>query len=502
MTVVKKYITDFCKKRKLDVETLMLEDDIVFIKDLKLAFLRAEYLGLKSQPLKLEPHVSNNILIPEEHFKDSKEPFKQFKSLSNTQKKIQTEIFDTNKFNLSQSLLIKGSCGCGKTVTGLEFIFKLRVKTLIISSRNAVNDQWKCEIKAMFPNLKISKRPDKEADIYIMTPQYLFDKCETINLPVDFIIYDEVHSLVSDKFSNVLFLPFYMKKNGFIKYLPYMLAMTATLPNDKSSEYKTLKQIFGKELSTKELITNIKVQYTDLRNHTINKGKFDSNYTPKDDRQTFDYYADYILDSPDEAQLKPTKDFKMIIITHTINDSIYCACKACYKFNVPVLIIRAVGESNYFLTPDKLPDNYQEEDGLTEEELPKYTIDDLEADEAAEKVKDYTTKLPEACIIVGTDVRLKEGFNCKNLTVGICTTFLWSEISRVQILGRIRRSSEDEALNNRRRFFMVKSGRIPSNLKVPNRRGPIKILYDQDYEKQLFDNENYECIDQPLSTNI
>ena len=50
-----------------------------------------------------------------------------------------------------------------------------------------------------------------------------------------------------------------MKKNNFIKHLPYMLAMTATLPNDKSSEYKTLKQIFGKELSTKELITNIKV---------------------------------------------------------------------------------------------------------------------------------------------------------------------------------------------------------------------------------------------------
>ena len=51
-------------------------------------------------------------------------------------------------------------------------------------------------------------------------------------------------------------------------------------------------------------------------------------------------------------------------------------------------------------------------------------------------------------VICGCYHRLKEGISIENAVWGICTKFIYSTIARTQILGRIRRTSKNEAITN------------------------------------------------------
>jgi hypothetical protein len=173
--------------------------------------------------------------------------------------------------------------------------------------------------------------------------------------------------------------------------------------------------------------------------------------------------------------------------------------QTCIDFKQDVLVMRAVNETSmlfrYNVIKEKLAVttttiNETLIDSLldfTEENIRKEHKDMFESI----RVVDLQKALPQVAIIVGTYHRLKEGFNCKNIVYGICTKFIWSETSRVQILGRIRRSSDDEALNKHDRYFFVCSGRIPSNLFHHRPHEKIEVKYDLDFESQLFKNENY-----------
>ena len=104
---------------------------------------------------------------------------------------------------------------------------------------------------------------------------------------------------------------------------------------------------------------------------------------------------------------------------------------------------------------------------------------------------EYKNVVDNCSIIVGTFHRLKEGFSVQNITWGICTKFVWGFISRIQLLGRIRRSSNDEELNNKKRIMYVCSGSIPSTIGIPKAKEPHRITYDLDSEMKLFEMENY-----------
>jgi len=421
--------------------------------------------------------------------------------------KVQLELLKLN-FN-NGAYLFNISCGGGKTLVSIELIHRLKLKTLIISARSAVNDQWLNTLKRVYPSLNICSRIDvskkKEnlngADIYIVTPQYLSKFIETFQTQAsqnilkdykfDFIIYDEIHSLLSDKYSNVLILPFVLKFMKVIQYLPLMLGLTASLPAPSTIEYKLLNIIFGKPITLTSEITKIPVDYIDFRDLKTEqeRKKFDNNYIPLTSEQALMKSLEFM----NEHQIKPSIEFKLIIITHTIDESMYAAMTACSWFNIPTLLIRSVNETDYFITPDKIPDEYQEMESINPEDRLQCTLD--VAKELNFMIEcNYSDYLNQSGIIVGTDARLKEGFNCENICFGICTTFIYSDVSRVQILGRIRRSSKSEKLNNHSRLFIVNSGRIPSNLKEPSRlrmKLPIKVLYDTKREKELFDAENY-----------
>lgn len=489
-TIIKRYYTKYSKE-----ENTLSNSDI--FNNGKIVLMRGEYKSysncdkkmLQNNPKKINGFVTSEF---------NKNPLEQFKTLSILQKYI---IKNSDNFLYEGFSCFTASCGDGKTMAAIYLMYILGLKTLIISSRNAVNDQWKKELQNLYPNLNIGTRIDgnkkkninMNIDVMICTPQYLLPKIQNAKenknffkeLQFDLIIYDEIHSLLSEQFSLVLALPFLLKMNGFINHLPYMLGLTASLPHLTSIDYKMIKIIFGEPIIFNSKITNIPVFYLDHRDLISNRGFCDLNYVALTDKEAFEYYSDLML----EKNLLPSINYKTIIITGSIDSSIYAGINACIKFNIPVLIMRANNEKSIYLSPENIPEFYR--DIEEQSEKPEFTYEEIKQTKSIKYIQDYTTILDQVGIIIGTYHRLKEGFNCKNIVYGICTSFIWSETSRVQILGRIRRNSEDPELNKHRRIFFVNSGRIPSNFftKLPHQI--LETTYNENYEKELFKKENY-----------
>lgn len=494
------------------------------------------------------------------------------------------------------------SCGSGKTIAGLQIIAGLQCRTLIISSRNAVNDQWRAIISKLYPKLVIEvKRKQyrgnkklsagqylENADIYIDTPQYLARKLDKLTMKPSLIIFDEVHSLLSANYIRVLLFPMVQVLKGDRGELPYLVALSATYPPMNSRGYKSLMKLFGKAYRTESSITDIPVYIWDYYDHfrrvtrgkdgNVNsevrgddaRGAWDMSYQPMNDCDAVEYFTDAIegvnedinaeiaalevkvanmststanvaissidangtmsistgnvaastitangivsistgncvkptkgmLTSPSKGDsavdpamtlnvLKQIKDIdptdvnhKGIIMTYTIDSSAYAALYCHLRWNVPVLLIRSVDE------PDMLIDNGPAD---VYELTSDVKYDDL-VDEGIGIKCNYLEYIDKVPIIVGTFHRLKEGFSVQNITWGICTKFVWSYISRVQLVGRIRRASEDPELNSRTRILMCNTSQRPSNLRVPKAKKPYRWQYDMKVEKALFDYENY-----------
>lgn len=473
------------------------------------------------------------------------------------------------------------SCGSGKTIAGLQVMQQLQCRTLIISSRNAVNDQWKVIIEQLYPGMVIEckrvqyrngkklKPTEKidEADVYIDTPQYLGKMVDTLTIKPSLIIFDEVHSLLGTAFIRVLLYPLLKVISGEWDEMPYMIALSATYPPATSKGYKSLTKLFGKAFRTESSITDIPVYIWDYYDHYTTtfknpkngapydimgqeaRGNWDMKYYPLEDHEIIDYFADAIdgvneeinaiiekkrqksgrnvihndingdindktsggtcehgsdnikpsdgditsipndsmhdhtkCSEEDISLIDPTDvNHKGIIITHSIDSSAYAAMYAHLRWNVNVLLIRAVHEDDIYI-PFGNSDTYE----LTV----NTTYQDIVKDNVGIKCN-YKDHIADASIIVGTYHRLKEGFSVQNITWGICTKYVWSYISRVQMTGRIRRSSDDPELNARKRILLVMSQRRPSNLRIPKAKKPYKWMYDIEIEKGLFAFENY-----------
>lgn len=517
LTDYKKYALKDVKKDSLDDENLtkdlILKHDIV--KHNSSYFTRAEYTSYKNAKTKIIVDNPKHLNSEEnDEFKLDKfdhDPLEKFKSLSNVQQAIMQRI---SKFTLRGAYVFTASCGAGKTRAAMKIMQELKVKTIIISSRNSVNDQWLKELSTEYPKLKIVNRLDdkksnedfiESADVYIMTPQYIIrnfitdDKMKYQNLKVDLIIYDELHSLTSAEFGKVLLLPFLMKQYGILKYLPILIGMTATVPKSDSLEFSLIQKVFGNPVESVDTIRDIRVDFTDYRD-TQQLGKFDSNYIPLEDNEATIYYLQFMLNKG----FQPTPNRKLLIITSTIESTVFAAIQACLTFQKPVLLIRAANEKSYFISDT--PDDYEyicdiNKAGHLTEDDPEYTVDELKKYIKTNKDKikpcDYMKYINKACIVVGTYHRLLEGFNCKEFVWGICTKFIWSPLKRVQLLGRIRRNSDDPELNAHKRIFFVHSCKIPSDIANPYRikmRKPPKIDYDELFEQRLFTKENYHRI--------
>lgn len=467
-----------------------IDDDVMTYKNIKM--LRGMYKSYNLDKINDKKLNGFNIINQELN----KSPFDILNLKYNS---VQSNLL-TSDFKQYGSYLFNVSCGGGKTLLSVELIHRFKLRTLIISARSAVNDQWLTTLKRIYPTLTImtrdvyTKKSKATPDVLIVTPQYLTKYINNVDkyrdmfndYKFDFIIYDEIHSLLSGEFSYVLALPFILKIKGIISYLPYMLGLTASLPPPRSEAYKLLINIFGKPIYSKSDIINIPIYFHDLRDRFTDRGNYDINYKPYDYKEALDMSMKLL----DKNNIKPSIDYKLIILTHMIDESVYAIIKAVTYYNKAAVLIRESTNDDYIFYPNEIPDEYYEIEDLPPEDREDCDLDTVKSKNFAHKCK-YQNVLHEVSIIVGTVSRLKEGFNCENITTGICTQFIYSITSRVQILGRIRRSSTNENLNNHLRLFIVNSGVVPSNIKQPNRRGPITINYDFNLESELFKNENY-----------
>ena len=423
----------------------------------------------------------------------------------------------TKKMPIIGNMAIKCSCGAGKTLAGIIMFSMLNMRTLIVSNRCAINEQWKKELlniygkkitiktrEGIFRGDKVIKDPDNEygADVYIYSPQYLSEDINKFPSDVGFIIYDEVHSLLSEEFSKVIMMPFQNVIDGVTSELPYMLCMSATYPPTSSKEYKDLIRVFGVIYEQPSAITNIPVYVYDIRDHLVSKKDdvFDKNYTPMDDATLINRILDGRIKFFN-ANIEPTilkyPQYCGFVITSTINSSIYAWTRfyAKYKqYNKRCILIRENVKGCYQLINDVPRDLLElgvlvnEKDILKHPDFNKFCI----------KLDSYN----DGDILFGTYHRLKEGISVQNAVWGVCTQFVWSNCSRVQILGRIRRTSTDKALNDFKRYFIVNSHKIPTNmgkffaLKRTHNHQMIKdfkleIDYDLKEEGEIFEKENY-----------
>lgn len=390
------------------------------------------------------------------------------------------------------------SCGGGKTMSGIYLMYKLQCKTLIISSRNSVNDQWVYQLKKMYPKLKItnldSLNKSIDYDVYVFTPQYLANKIDSDELDFlkpSLIIYDEIHSLVSDIFSKVLYFPFVNVNNGKYSELPYMISLSATLPLPGSKENKLLRKIFGREFKLHSNITNIPVNIIETRNDCtcIESIRYFMNRINGEEGEKYGIVVK--TNETGEFQYKPVEKIKGIVMTYTIDSSIYAALYIRKLWNCNIIIMRSVDESCILIEKDKNLD-YAFDKTLTYEKFKNdlYKIG---------KYCDLDKVINKCQVVVGTLHRLREGFDVQNCVFGIITKYVYSLNSRIQCIGRVRRKSPLEWLNKYPRIVYANSSDPPTNFgllynKYKNYRRAKKdaiVTYDFETEKKLFEEENY-----------
>ena len=421
--------------------------------------------------------------------------------------RLMMRLCNDNVFMKRGSIAIRASCGSGKTLTGIYLIHKLKCKTLIVSTRNAVKEQWYQQLHELYPSLKIQlKKPTADADVWILTPQFLNKKNRiedsAFDIEPSLIIYDEIHTMLSDgptgenEFLNVLKYPFIRAYTKDFDELPYMLGLSATYPEDASK----INRVFGSILTTASSITDTAIYLYDIRDAITKRGKFDESYRPLDPKKVIEFYINNIRVAGRETgsssllpkvatdlreRVKSTitisSELKGIVMTLLIDDSVWAALYIHKRLNCNVLLVRTQDESSYWLPANE----FQDEAFTTDVKLT-----DLQFKHIGHPCDTYS-HLAEADVIVSTIGRMKEGFSCENLVWGIIPSFPYSQLTRVQIAGRIRRTSLNPKINAAKRLLFVCSHKVPSSLFVRGVRNfNPKLEYSWDFEKQLFDEEN------------
>jgi hypothetical protein len=407
----------------------------------KKRYLRGQFANMTNY--ESEFLISNPKTIKLNTIPQIRDPFGSVSRLTECQEHVKQ--FDIRSFG---AVAYKCACGSGKTLAGLYLMYKLRCKTLIISARCAVNYQWEKNIHELFPELM------EGTDYWIFTPHYLIRHLD-IPIKPEFIIFDEVHSLLSPVFKKTIELAFNMVLDGRLKELPFMLSLSATYPVEHNM---IISKIFGNPITINSKITDIPVYYTSLKIRD-------------------EIYALNIFLQKAREQYERYPNRKGIIITNRIDSSVYGGLLYGQKLNVNVLILRQQDEYSLFV-PKGL--DYDFDHNITLNKLISNNIGTL--------VRNPFTVMKDVSIISGTIERVKEGLSVQDLVWGICTKFPWVINSRIQILGRIRRSSDDPELNNTKRVMFTSSWNPPRKFTMGKVRG---INYNFDKEIDMFKTENY-----------
>ena len=433
-------------------------------------------------------------------------PFIGMESLTEVQTLVR-KLCKESYFEKLGSIAIKASCGSGKTLAGIYVIRHFCCKTLIISTRNAVIDQWYNQLLRLYPDLIIQtsekRKVDDTADIWILTPQFLNSKnrieSEEFDIHPSLIIYDEIHTMLSEssashesEFLNVLKYPFIRTYSKEWPELPYMLALSATYPEKMDN----LNRVFGLPMYKLSSIRDTPIYIYDLRDETSAKkrGKCDKNYHPLDQYDCVEHFImnitfyrdDQLLNDGDKYDpIHLSKELKGLVMTYSIDSSVWAALYIHDVLNSNVLLVRTNDQKSYFFPSDQFQDYEYERD---------IKYEDLKRDKIGIPCK-YAEHIDEVEIVVSTIQRMKEGFSNESLVWGITSLFPYSQLTRVQIAGRIRRSSKNERINKAKRIMYVNSGAVPSTMYIGGKyNSNADVTYSWEFEKKLFHEENINYI--------
>ena len=417
------------------------------------------------------------------------------------------------KLPYAGSFALSCSCGSGKTLAGIYALHKLGKQTLIISYRSAINTQWRNTIERIYKDenvvlktkdgifkntVKDNKLSDDDVDIFIYTPQYLLHNPSSFPANIGLIIYDEIHSILSDEYSCAIKMPLYNCIKKITPELPYMIGLSATFPCKTDKAYTVIRKLFGDPVCSKSAIVNIPVHVCDnrdiikanLRKDTI----YDTNYKahavqPSDFIDSILKHENKVFNKFIEPTIvKQSGKYCGFVIMEQINESIYAWIRFYRQYGKRCVLIREESEG-YYILKGRIPDDI----------IKLATTISFPYLKKHEKFSEFCERvdtLEGNDILFGTYCRLKEGISVQTAVWGICAKYIWSVQARIQILGRIRRLSDNPELNAYPRYFIVNSGVIPSNIYAhrKNRHIPLKLLYDLDDEKERYKNENYIVI--------
>ena len=468
-----RFLMNNMRKRPLLRSVIRSRDDprLQLLKDPKNQFILPD--SFRTEESSEEPSnatVDGNEHVPEktssavsdEHILTIRDPFKALGMSMNEPQRVLQQKLDNDMFKKYVCIPISSACGSGKTMMGLQMIYHLKQVTLIISTRIYIKEQWMKEICKIWPDAIISMNSFKnnKADIYIVSPQWLTinDNMKDIPERIGFIIYDEIHSMLSGAFANVL----------KVKHICYRAALSATFPNSSSDEYKLMFSHFGKPIqlpATDILSAPIKIYSFPYRSpyeliniiliHSgLKRGKLTKNIRSRC------------------SSLKSLKDcdknHKFVCITHYIKESIQC-CQQVAEYLPGKYIVIRDSTKGMFLVDSK--------------DIVGKSINDSNINEFGTKIHMDEIDSSDAIGIFGCNARLREGVNIKTLYFGISTAFFWSISFRIQILGRIRRIADGVE-----RHFVVSYGDPPRN---DVWRNGVCVFYGHDIYPHKEENEEF-----------
>ena len=154
-----------------------------------------EFLKIGHPAVDFFKKPENQILI-EPNLRNLSDPFQKFER--NEPQQILENKLKNKLFERFQYIPISAPCGSGKTMMGLQMIHHLKLKTLIVSTRIAIKEQWEVTIRNIWKDVRVVQNSLKPGfDIYICSIQWLINNN---NFPKDinFVILDEIHSMSND----------------------------------------------------------------------------------------------------------------------------------------------------------------------------------------------------------------------------------------------------------------------------------------------------------------
>ncbi len=234
-----------------------------------------------------------------------------------------------NILNQSSTLIIGMYTGGGKTCISINIACCIKLKTMIIVNKVILLEQWKESIQKFCPEAKIQVLkpkqlvPDKEADFYIINVLNIekIDK-DFIRETIGFLIVDELHLIMTEKFSQCL------------KYIEprYLLGLSAT-----SYRYDEFHILIDLYFGSKKIIRDME------RNHVVFLIKTGVKIELIKQEETKKVDWNHVITEQSTSSIR--NDLIVKIVQEFKDRNILIICKRVHQGNILLKKLRGINEN-------------------------------------------------------------------------------------------------------------------------------------------------------------